>query len=784
MDGLSTKQVQEKIEQGQVNEVTNQQEKTFSQIVRENVFTYFNFIFLAITLLIFLGNHYSVSDFLYLPVVISNALVGIYQEYRSQKTLKRLTIVSVPDVIVRRGGKDVRIPVNQIVVGDLLKLHAGDQISVDGKLVSGSLSTDESILTGESDEIKKSTDDILYSGSYVVSGDGMAVVTKVGNHTYAAQLVLKAKNTDQDNQGEMVHAIDSIVKWVGIAIIPLGVIMVGQTMMVNHKSFSDAINGMVAAVIGMIPEGLYLLVTVALATSAVRLARKKVLLHNMHSIEKLSRVDVLCIDKTGTITEPDMQVKGVIPTEFNEGDGDLISEKIADQIFQFSPDNETMKALQKYFKRPQHIQNANRVIPFKSANKYSALVYPSRTYAIGAPENLLGERFSQYQNQVNKFSTKGLRVLVFGYINSAIPEDQFTEPLTPLAFIILENPVRKNAPETFNYFNKQDVQIKVISGDNPVTVSAVSSEAEIQGADRYIDARTLKNDDQIFDAAQKYNVFGRVTPEMKRHLILALQKQNHTVAMTGDGVNDILAMKTADCSVAMASGASAAMNAAQIVLLKSDFATMPSIVDEGRRTVNNIQRSASLFLIKNIFSFLLALLTVFTTMSYPLRSAQVSLISAFMIGIPGYLLTFEPDYSRIKGHFIRTVMLNAIPAALVDVFAVGLLMTVGNIFNMNPADISTVSALIMAFVGIVMLVYLSRPLTVIRAVTIAISAIGFITAIFLMGDLFRFVRPSLLVSSLGLVFLLAAEAVLINFRWVINYIQESWNHRKHKGKHS
>lgn len=784
MDGLSTKQVQEKIEQGQVNEVTNQQEKTFSQIVRENVFTYFNFIFLAITLLIFLGNHYSVSDFLYLPVVISNALVGIYQEYRSQKTLKRLTIVSVPDVIVRRGGKDVRIPVNQIVVGDLLKLHAGDQISVDGKLVSGSLSTDESILTGESDEIKKSTDDILYSGSYVVSGDGMAVVTKVGNHTYAAQLVLKAKNTDQDNQGEMVHTIDSIVKWVGIAIIPLGVIMVGQTMMVNHKSFSDAINGMVAAVIGMIPEGLYLLVTVALATSAVRLARKKVLLHNMHSIEKLSRVDVLCIDKTGTITEPEMQVKGVIPTEFNEGDGDLISEKIADQIFQFSPDNETMKALQKYFKRPQHIQNANRVIPFKSANKYSALVYPSRTYAIGAPENLLGERFSQYQNQVNKFSTKGLRVLVFGYINSAIPEDQFTEPITPLAFIILENPVRKNAPETFNYFNKQDVQIKVISGDNPVTVSAVSSEAEIQGADRYIDARTLKNDDQIFDAAQKYNVFGRVTPEMKRHLILALQKQKHTVAMTGDGVNDILAMKTADCSVAMASGASAAMNAAQIVLLKSDFATMPSIVDEGRRTVNNIQRSASLFLIKNIFSFLLALLTVFTTMSYPLRSAQVSLISAFMIGIPGYLLTFEPDYSRIKGHFIRTVMLNAIPAALVDVFAVGLLMTVGNIFNMNPADISTVSALIMAFVGIVMLVYLSRPLTVIRAVTIAISAIGFITAIFLMGDLFRFVRPSLLVSSLGLVFLLAAEAVLINFRWVINYIQESWNHRKHEGKHS
>ena len=779
MKGLTAQQVHTRIRQGKVNKQDQGPEKTVRQIVHENVFTYFNLIFLVITILILLGGHFTISDFLFLPVVITNSLMGIFQEVRSQKTLSKLTIVSVPNVIVTRDGTAQQIRVDQLVIDDLIHLQAGDQISVDAELISGNLSVNESILTGESDEIVKQSGDQLLSGSYVVSGSGMAKVVKVGNDTYAAKLVQKAKSTVREDQGEMVKAIDRIVKWIGIIIIPLGLIMVAQSLLFNHLTFSAAINGMVAAIIGMIPEGLYLLVTVALATSAVRLARRKVLLHNMHSIEQLSRVDTLCIDKTGTITEPNMQVKKIVPVQTNAVDH--LYKEIGNTVHQFSADNETMRALQAYFPKVT-LDRAQRIIPFKSANKYSAIVYADDTVALGAPENLLQDQFTNYQSTVDQYSQKGFRVLVYGHYNDHMDGDHFAHAIQPLAFIILHNPVRRNAVATFKFFAQQDVNIKVISGDNPVTVAAVAQAAGIAGADHYIDARTIKDDD-IKKAAEENTVFGRVTPDQKKQLIEALQAQDHTVAMTGDGVNDILAMKTADCSVAMASGASAAMNAAQIVLLKSDFSTMPQIVDEGRRTVNNIQRSASLFLIKNIFSFLLALLTVFTSMTYPLRSAQVSLISAFMIGIPGYLLTFEPDHSRIKGHFIRTVLGNAFPAALVDVFAIGLLMVVGNIFHMSNADVSTVSAFIMAFVGIVMLVYLSRPLTIIRGLTILVSAVDFITAVTLLGELFRLVRPSFLVLALGLVFLLAAEAVLIDVRWLCKYFAQSWQHWQRKPKH-
>lgn len=784
MDGLSAAEVRQRTAAGQVNRQSTAGQKTMRTIVHENVFTYFNLIFLVVTVLILIGNRYTVSDFLYLPVVIANAVIGIFQEWRSQKTLSKLTIVNVPAVTVRRDGRDQQIKVDQIVQDDLVYLHAGDQISVDGELVDGQLTTDESILTGEADEITKRHGDTLYSGSYVIAGDGLIKVTKVGDQTYSAQLVAKAKQTDRDDQGEMVRAINRIVNWIGVLIVPLGIAMVYRSMTVNHQSFSLAISEMVAAVIGMIPEGLYLLVTVALATSAVRLVHRRVMIHDMHSIEQLSRVDTLCIDKTGTITEPDMQVTTVIPT--STVPTDQLNNLIAQQVYQLSPDNATMAALQAYFDKPANLNPATRLIPFESANKYSALVYPDGVYAIGAPENLLKENFDQYAKQIQQYAGKGQRVLAFGKTDQA-DGSQLSKPIQLLGLIVLENPVRQNAPATFQYFAQQDVAIKVISGDNPVTVSAVAQQANIEGAADYVDARQLKTAQEIQQAADRYTIFGRVTPDKKQALVKALQKQGHTVAMMGDGVNDILALKTADCSIAMATGASAAMNAASIVLLDSDFSMMPRIVDEGRQTVNNIQRSASLFLIKNIFSFLMALITIFAALSYPLKSAQVSLISAFMIGIPGYLLTFEPDHTRIHGHFIRTVMLNALPAALVDVFAIGLLMTIGDVFSINNNDISTVSALVMAFVGIAMLVYLSRPLTWLRGVIIVISALGFIVAVTMMGDLFRFTNPSPLVLILGIVFLLAAEAVLINFRWLFNWfgnLSHRRHHRRSQGKHA
>ena len=785
MKGLTAAQVQAQIAAGKVNRREQGPVKSLKQICAENIFTYFNLIFLVITVLILIAGHYTLSDFLFIPVVVSNALVGIFQQWRSQKVLSRLTIISTPAATVIRDGQRQSVKVDELVVGDLICLKAGEQISVDAKLQTGSLSVNESILTGEADEVHKQVGDSLYAGAYVVSGDGVAEVSQVGADTYAAKLEAQAKETDRDDQGAMVRSIDRIVKVVGILIIPLGIAMVWQGMAVNHLSLQEAIAGMVAAVIGMIPEGLYLLVTVALATSAVRLARRKVLLHNMHSIEQLSRVDTLCIDKTGTITEPDMQVTKLI--SLTDQSTDALRAELTNQVAQLSPDNDTMQALHRYFKPDQAAQSAQRVIPFNSAYKYSGLVYADHTAFIGAPENLLLDDYQRYASQVSQYQEQGYRVLLYGLLDQPLTDNQLTQPVQARGLIVLANPVRQNAPQTFGYFKQQGVAIKVISGDNPQTVAAVAQAAGIEGAQEFVDARSLTTPALVQSAAANKTIFGRVTPEKKAELIEALQDQGHTVAMTGDGVNDILALKKADCSIAMASGSSAAMNAAAIVLLKSDFSAMPRIVGEGRRTVNNIQRSASLFLIKNIFSFLLALLTICTSMSYPLRSSQVSLISAFMIGIPGYLLTLEADESPIKGHFIRTVMFNALPAALVDVFAVGLLMVVGNVFNIRSADISTVSALIMAFVGLAMLVYLARPFSWVRGLTIVVSAGGFIAAITLMGDFFRFVKPSPLVAALGLVFLLAAEAVLINFRWLIKWIVKGWQnrHQKHgRGKHA
>ena len=424
MQGLTSAQVQTQIAAGKVNRRELGPNKSFKQICRENILTYFNLIFLVITVLILIAGHYTLSDFLFVPVVVANAAVGIFQEWRSQRILSRLTIISAPHATVIRDNQEQTISVDDLVVGDWLCLKAGEQISVDAKLQSGRLSSNESILTGEADEVSKNPGDDLYAGAYVVSGDGVAEVTKVGADTYAAQLEAKAKETDRDDQGAMVKSIDRIVKVVGILIVPLGLGMVWQGMAVNHQSLPDAIAGMVAAVIGMIPEGLYLLVTVALATSAVRLAQKKVLLHNMHSIEQLSRVDTLCIDKTGTITEPDMQVKDIVSLT----DQPLADLKAAmgDAVAQFSPDNDTMQALHQYFKPAKPQQAAQRVIPFNSAYKYSGLVYADRTIFIGAPENLLQDQYANYADQISQYQSQGLRVLFYGSLGSALAGNQIS----------------------------------------------------------------------------------------------------------------------------------------------------------------------------------------------------------------------------------------------------------------------------------------------------------------------------------------------------------------------
>ena len=533
------------------------------------------------------------------------------------------------------------------------------------------------------------------SGSFVVSGQCYAKLDKVGNESYISQLTAQAKAMGDGEQSEMIRYINKLVKWVGIIIIPVGIILFCQAYIMNGETFKKSVVSMVAAVLGMIPEGLYLLTTVALALSTIRLAKKQVLLHDMKSIETLARVDVLCVDKTGTITEPGMQVTELVISG-RCGDAEMDKRAFAHLLADYSAviedNNATMEAIRAYVAKNE-IEKGSRTLlktqPFTSANKYSKVSFVEGDYMLGAPEFIMKDRYEDISEEIEEYQSKGYRVLLMAESGEdSIGSVRPLGGISPIGYIVLSNPIRENAESTFTYFKEQGVAIKVISGDNPATVSEVAKRAGIDGAENYVDASTLASEKDITEAVDKYTVFGRVTPKQKQLIVRALQKQKHTVAMTGDGVNDILAMKDADCSIAMASGSEAAAQAAQTVLLDSDFGRMPYVVFEGRQVVNNIQRSASLFLVKNIFSLLMAIFSAIFAITYPLEPSQISLISMFTIGLPGFLLALEPNRDRIEGNFMVNVMLKALPAGLTDVLSVGALVICGQVFNLPSEDIA------------------------------------------------------------------------------------------------
>ncbi|WP_019781033.1 HAD-IC family P-type ATPase [Streptococcus sobrinus] len=782
--GLTSQEVASRIAKGQVNKATTSDVKTTKQIIKENTLTYFNLIFAVLTILLLISGNIGISNFTFLPVVFINAILGIVQELRSRKIVSKLAIVTTPNVTVLRDGRLTTIPIEDLVLDDVIQLSAGNQISVDATVLSDTVQVDESILTGEADEISKAQGDELMSGSFVVAGTCLAKVIRVGEDTYAAKLVKEAKAVDSSEQSEMIRSINAIVKWVGILIIPLALIMLYQSLFINQTGFGGAVKSMVAAVIGLIPEGLYLLTTISLVASTMRLARKQVVLHDMKSVEKLARVDVLCIDKTGTITENSMSVQDYIATAAFDKSPDTglrLDSLIARVTNELAGDNDTMEALQAYFTKEQAnglILKKKSLQPFKSSNKYSGVIYDGFSYLIGAPQILLGDDWSTYEEEINHYAAQGYRVLAFGKLTSEQVEP-LAAPITPYAFILISNPIRQEAPETFAYFGRQDVAIKVISGDDPVTVSHVAGKAQIKGAENYVDARTLVTDDMVKEASRTYTVFGRVTPELKRQLVLALQGDGHIVAMTGDGVNDVLALKAADCSIAMASGSDAALNASQIVLVDSNFASMPSVVAEGRRTVNNIERSASLFLIKNIFSFLLAILSIIFAITYPLKASQISLISAFMIGLPSYLLTLEANNKRISGHFMLKVLKNALPAAVAAVAAIGLLVGAAVFFQIDYNQTSTVSTFLLSIIGFMALVRLSRPLTKSKVAIIAVSILAFIISAALLKNIFELSHVTLDVFLLGLVFFLVGESIYRNLSTFFDFIaNKGWRRFK------
>ena len=756
--GLNSDQVNEYFENGWSNEPVEPPSKTVPEIIKSNLFTYFNLVFAVLAALLILAG--SFRNLTFLPVILANLFICIIQEIRAKNTLDKLSVLNAPKALVVREGRQFSIPAEELVLDDIVIFKAGNQICADAIVVDGEVSVNESLLTGESDEISKKPGDELMSGSFIVSGECYARLDKVGEDSYISKLTLEAKAMNSEEQSEMIRVLDKLVGVVGILIIPIGLLLFGQQFFFSGASFSKSITSMVAAVIGMIPEGLYLLASVALVVSVMRLASKKVLVHDMKCIETLARVNVLCVDKTGTITENTMEVNGEIPMDgYDSQSMAPLKQIISDFASAMSSDNITMKAMKDYFNKPSG-RKAVSVSPFSSQFKYSGAAFEDGSYVLGAPEFVLREDYDNYREQIEQYSSEGYRVLVFGIYDGVIDGKALTGKVTPLGLVFLSNPIRKEAPETFKYFENQGVEIKVISGDNPVTVSQVALQAGIANADNYIDASTLTTDEAIEDAVLRYTVFGRVTPDQKRKFVRALKKAGRTVAMTGDGVNDVLALKDADCSVAMASGSDAAAQASQLVLLDSNFACMPSVVMEGRRVVNNIERSASLFLVKNIFSFLLSLFSVCFMINYPLEPSQISLISMFTIGVPAFFLALQPNKNIIQGHFLSNVLIKALPAGITDFLVVGALVVFGQVFEVGETDISTACTMLLAIVGFVILYNISKPMNALRWCVWGGCIVGLLGCSIYLGDLFAMRGMSTKCIMLFVVFAIITEPAL------------------------
>lgn len=764
--GLTAAQVQERIDGGWVSGEAPHSGKTEKEIVLSHCFTFFNLIFLVLAVLLMTAGS-SILNMGFLVVAAVNTVIGIVQQIRAKRSVDRLVLVSERPVRVIRDGQKCAVSPERIVRDDIAEFAQGDQLCADGVLRDGTLWVDESQITGEADAVTKKAGDPVRSGSVVLSGRGLVQLTAVGADAFANHLSQEAKKNPHARKTEMMRSLDRLILVVGIALVPVGAVLFHQEHFVLELSYQDSVNGTVAALIGMIPEGLYLLTSVAIAASALKLSRRKVLVQDMNCIEALARVDVLCVDKTGTITEPDMEVEDLIPLS---DDTPEHLESILTALYGTQePDNATAKAIRELFDGESDWVEVSR-IPFSPERKWSGAVFQDQgAFLAGAPEFILGPRVGEYAAQIQSWTERGRRVLlVASYAGDLSPENLNIQAVTPLALLVLTGKVRSNAKETFSYFAKQGVSIRVISGDDPRTVSEIAGRAGIEGSEKWLDATTLETEADYAQAVRENTVFGRVTPEQKRMLIAALQAQKHTVAMTGDGVNDLLAMKQADCSIGMASGAQAASQLASLVLLESDFSTMPDIVAEGRRVINNIQRAATLFLVKNIFSLFLSIITLFTDWPYPLQPMHLSVISALTIGVPSFFLAMEPNYDRIQGHFLRGVLRRAFPGGLTNVFAVLVCQAFMAVFGLPADTVSTVCAGILAVVGMMVLFQVCKPFNRFRKLIWSAMLAGLVIVFFLLGELFELTTGDLPTMLMMLTLLLMTPTVFFAFQRIFD----------------
>lgn len=843
MTGLTNEEVQERIAQGQVNNNENPNTRTYKQIIMENTLTFFNFLNLVLLVLVLLVGSYKNSMFV--GIIFINTVIGIIQEVRAKKTIDKLAILTESKTVVLREGKKWKISTEKLVVDDLIFLKAGEQVPADAKILEGNLEVNESLLTGEADNLPKNPGDELFSGSFVTAGQACCQIIHVGSDNYASRITSEAKEFKRHNS-ELRNSLNAILKVISIIIVPLGAMLFYKQYYFVGDNIRDSVVNMVAAVLGMIPEGLVLLTSVALTLGALKLAQKKTLVQELYCIETLARVDTLCLDKTGTITEGTMCVEAVesYPPVYDEISGeaagnktesgeskndrtessDLVEVSAASEISAVSAaeaiakedgssilspreeseagtetysqedpekireiehimgnllsvlkdQNATADALRARFKVSQDME-LDHVIPFSSDRKYSGAAFKDTgTYLMGAVQFLFPEGNPELAEYCSGFAKEGLRVLVVAHSENVNEGTEIPAGLEPIGLLLLTDVIRQEAPDTLAYFESQGVDLKVISGDDPVTVSAIARRAGLKNAEQYVDATTITTQEQMDEAVATYSVFGRVTPQQKQAMVKSLQAQKHTVAMTGDGVNDVLALKEADCSIAMAEGSDAAKNIANVVLLDSNFAAMPEIVNQGRRVVNNIRTAASMFLIKTIFSVLLSLITIFFGDSYPFEPIQMSLISACAVGIPTFLLAQENNYEKIDHTFLRHVFMNAFPAAVTITGCVFSVMLVcQNVYHSN-AMLNTACVLVTGWNYMAALKTVYAPLNTYRKVIIYSMQVIFFGAAVILQNLLTL--GSLEFGMIILVFLLMTfSPILIDVitAWIKNIYSRS-----------
>lgn len=731
--GLSQEEVNQRKRKGLYNGAYQVKTKTIGHILWSNIFTLFNFVNLFLAICVFCVGSY--KNMMFLGVVFWNIGIGIFQQIRSKRIIDRLSLISNPKTTVLRDNEAISIMHSEICQDDILLLEAGNQICADSIVLDGMIMVNESMLTGESNPIQKKNGDTILSGSFIISGSAKARVIHVGKENYINTIIGNAKYMKKPNS-EIMDSTKFIIKIISICMFPIAFILFAKYNWSMNLSLKNTVVNTVSALVGMIPNGLMLLTTCVLAVGVVRLAKKDTLVQELYCIETLARVDVLCLDKTGTITEGNMELEAYYPT--NSFQKEELKEAISVFASAIEDRNPTIMAIKEKFVKHNDFQIETR-IPFNSAQKWSLVkIKNGPAYILGAPENVLKEKIDEYQTILQPLLKDGNRVLIFA--KSDVPQiidHQLPEELQPMGFIVINEKIRNSAKDTLDYFKKQGVTVKIISGDNPLTVSAIAKRAGVCNAEKYIDARTIKETDNLNEIVENYSIFGRVTPAQKLALVKALKENQHTVAMTGDGVNDVLALKEADCSIAMQSGSDAARNVSQLVLLKSDFSAMPAIVEEGRRSINNLERSATLYLEKTIYATLLALIFIFLPFEYPFEAVHLTLIGSLSIGIPSFILALEPNKERVTGHFLTKVFQVAIPSGLLVVGNVLLTMGFNYFFQIGGQYNETMATYSTFITAMIVLYHICKPFNLMKKIMFAILILAFLLASQLLRSVFQ-----------------------------------------------